>query len=91
MKGLELHFLPNHDLIMKEYVEQMRMSRLSDTKLASQNRSDHGGREQARKHSVAEIAGSFTSLAAKKCYRYQRFRIRVGGQRGLAKGQRSLP
>ena len=32
---------------------------LSGTKIASQNRSDHGGRKLARNHSAAEIAGFF--------------------------------
>ena len=36
------------------------------TKIASQNRSDHGGRKWARNHSAAEIAGFFASAAAKK-------------------------
>ena len=34
---------------------------LSGTKIASQNRSDHGGRKPARNHSAAEIAGFFAS------------------------------
>ena len=40
--------------------------RLSSTKIASQNRSDHGGRKRARNHSAAEIAGFFASVAATK-------------------------
>ena len=39
---------------------------LSGTKIASQNRSDHGGRRQARNHFAAEIAGFSASPAAKK-------------------------
>ena len=39
---------------------------LSGTKIASQNRSDHGGRKRARSHSAAEIAGFLASAAAKK-------------------------
>ena len=39
---------------------------LSGTKIASQNRSDHGGRKRARNDSAAEIAGFFASPAAKK-------------------------
>ena len=39
---------------------------LSGTDLASQNRSDHSGRERARNHSVGEMAGVFTSPVAKK-------------------------
>ena len=39
---------------------------LSGTKIASQNRSDHGGRKRARNHSGAEIAGFFALPAAKK-------------------------
>ena len=39
---------------------------LSSPKLASQNRSDHGGCKWARNHSAAEIAGFSTSPAAKK-------------------------
>ena len=39
---------------------------LSGTKIASQNRSDHGGSKRARNHSAAEIAGFFASAAAKK-------------------------
>ena len=39
---------------------------LSGTKIASQNRSDHGGRRRARNHSAVEIAGFLASLAAKK-------------------------
>ena len=39
---------------------------LSGTKIASQNRSDRGGRKRARNHSTAEIAGRFASAAAKK-------------------------
>ena len=39
---------------------------LSSTTIASQNRSDHGGRKQARSHSAAEIAGFFASAAANK-------------------------
>ena len=38
----------------------------SGTKLASQKRSDHGGRKRARNHSTAEIAVLFASQAAKK-------------------------
>ena len=38
---------------------------LSSAKLASQNRSDHGGRERARNHSAAEIAALFAWPAAK--------------------------
>ena len=34
-----------------------RCLRLSGTKIASQNRSDHGGRKRARSHSAAEITG----------------------------------
>ena len=41
-------------------------STLSGTKIASQNRNDHGGRKRARNHSAAEIAGFFVSAAAKK-------------------------
>ena len=39
---------------------------LSGTKITSQNRSDHGGRKQARNHSAAEIAGFFASPTASK-------------------------
>ena len=39
---------------------------LSGTKIASQNRSDHGGRKRARNHFAAEIAGFFALPAAKK-------------------------
>ena len=39
---------------------------LSGTKIASQNRSDHGGRGQARNHFAAEIARFSASPAAKK-------------------------
>ena len=39
---------------------------LGGPKNASQNRSDLGGRKQARDHSAAEIAGFFASPAAKK-------------------------
>ena len=39
---------------------------LSGTRIASQNRSDHGGRKPARNHSAAEITGFFASAAAKK-------------------------
>ena len=39
---------------------------LSSTKIASQNRSDHGGRRQARNHFAAEIARFSASPAAKK-------------------------
>ena len=38
---------------------------LSGTKIASQNRSDHGGRKRARNHSAAEIARFFALPAAK--------------------------
>ena len=38
----------------------------SGTKIASQNRSDHGGRKWARNHSAAEIEGFFASVAAQK-------------------------
>ena len=41
-------------------------SELSGTKIASQNRSDHGGRKRARNHFAAEIAGFFALPAAKK-------------------------
>ena len=44
---------------------------LSGTKLASQNPSDHGGREQARNHSDADIAGFCASPAAKYRNRLQ--------------------
>ena len=44
----------------------VEVPRLSGTKIASQNRSDHGGRKRARNHSAAEIAGFFASAAAKK-------------------------
>ena len=39
---------------------------LSATKIASQNRSDNGGRKRACNHSAAEIAGFFALPAAKK-------------------------
>ena len=39
---------------------------LSGTNVATQNRSDHGGRKRARNHSAAEIAGFFASPAAKE-------------------------
>ena len=39
---------------------------LSGTRLASQNRSDHSGRERAGNQSAAEIAGVFASPAAAK-------------------------
>ena len=39
---------------------------LGGTNIASQNRSDHGGRKRARNHSAAETAGFFASPAAKK-------------------------
>ena len=39
---------------------------LSGTRIASQNRSDHGGRKWARNHSASEIARFFASAAAKK-------------------------
>ena len=39
---------------------------LSGTRIASQNRNDHGGRKRARNQSAAEIAGSFASVAANK-------------------------
>ena len=42
------------------------VSQLSGTKIASQNRSDHGGRKRARNHFAAEIAGFFALPAAKK-------------------------
>ena len=38
---------------------------LSGTKIASQNRSDHGGRKRARNHFAAEIAG-FLRFAGRK-------------------------
>ena len=44
----------------------MEFKELGGTKIASQNRSDHGGRKRARNHSAAEIAGFFALLAAKK-------------------------
>ena len=40
-------------------------SNLSGPKIASQNRSDHGGRKRAHSHSAGEIAEIFTSPAAK--------------------------
>ena len=43
-----------------------RGRRTSIEKIASQNRSDHGGRKRARNHSAAEIAGFFALPAAKK-------------------------
>ena len=39
---------------------------LSGTKIASQNRNDHGGRKRARNHSAAEIARFCASPATKK-------------------------
>ena len=50
---------------------------LSGTKIASQNRSDHGGRKRARNHSAAEIAGFFASLAAKKSLAASDFGVRL--------------
>ena len=48
--------------------------KLSNTKIASQNRSDHGGHKRARSnHSAAEIAGFFNSPAAKKIASRSRF------------------
>ena len=38
---------------------------LLDAKIASQNRSDHGGRKRACNRSAGEIAGFFASAAAK--------------------------
>ena len=43
-----------------------KMLGLSGTKIASQNRSDHGGRKWDRNHSAAEIARFFASPAANK-------------------------
>ena len=57
---------------LKTYRPARRLARvdasgeLSGTKIASQNRSDHGGRKRARNHSAAEIAGFFASAAAKR-------------------------
>ena len=39
---------------------------LSGTKIASQNRSDHGGRKRARNHSMQKLQGFFASPAEKK-------------------------
>ena len=44
----------------------IKRSMISGTKIASQNRSDHGGRKRVRDHSAAEIAGFFASPAANK-------------------------
>ena len=46
--------------------QTLEINPLSGTKIASQNRSDHGGRRQARNHFAAEIAGFSASPAAKK-------------------------
>ena len=56
---------------------------LSGTKIASQNRSDHGGRKRARNHSAAEIAGFFASAAAKKS-------LAAGDFWGLPQNRRKL-
>ena len=44
----------------------IKRSMISVTKIASQNRNDHGGCKPARKHPAAEIAGFVASPAAKK-------------------------
>ena len=51
------------------------ISGLSGTKIASQNRSDHGGGKRARNHSAAEIAEFFASPAAKKSLAASDFRV----------------
>ena len=56
------------DLLTRPVNQQFNRTdqQLSGTKIASQNRSDHGGRKRARNHSAAEIAGFFASPAANK-------------------------
>ena len=53
-------------LAQAEFSWAWLLANLSGTKIASQNRSDHGGRKRARDHSAAEIAGFFASPAAEK-------------------------
>ena len=53
-------------LCLKGKERKDREQELSGTKIASQNRSDHGGRKRARDHSAAEIAGFCASPALKK-------------------------
>ena len=50
----------------KLFFVQILGGELSGTKIASQNRSDHGGRKRARNHFAAEIAGFFALPAEKK-------------------------
>ena len=57
---------PAHAVGLNNRIPPPTVHDLSGTKIASQNRSDHGGRKRARNHSAAEIAGFFASLAAKK-------------------------
>ena len=45
---------------------------LSGTTVASQNRSDHGGRKQARNHSTAEMARFFASRSLRNDNKFSR-------------------
>ena len=66
---------------------------LSGTKIASQNRNDHGGRRQARNHFAAEIAGFSASPAAKKSLAASDFGMRpqlafkIAGKSPVLKGR----
>ena len=59
--------------LVKDSRTLFQSHKFSGTKIASQNRSDHGGRKRARNHSAAEIAELFASAAAKRIASRQRF------------------
>ena len=64
---------------------------LSGTKIASQNRSDHGGRKRARNHSAAEIAGFFAFPAAKKSLAASDFGVSLKSQENRSDHGRKSP
>ena len=65
--GPERHFRDFFGISGPEGLRDLCKGRaLSGTKIASQNRSDHGSREQACNHSAAEIAWFFALLANPK-------------------------
>ena len=56
----------SNNLQGRERYPKRNVCDLSGTKIASQNRSDHGGRKRARNHFAAEIAGFFALPANPK-------------------------
>ena len=78
----------NSQIRFTRFSRSCTVNDLSGTKIASQNRSDHGGCKRARNHSDAEIAGFFALAAAKKLLAASDFGVSL---RIAGKSQRPRP